>query len=69
MNGTKMKNPSSSMYRGVHWGAHADKWVTQIRISGKNTHVGCFENEEDAAIAYDSAAREHHGDFAGVNFP
>jgi hypothetical protein len=35
----------------------------------KKRHLGCFVNEVDAALAYDQAAREYHGDKAKPNFP
>lgn len=40
-----------------------------IRINKKQRCLGVFNTEIDAAMAYDNAARSHHGEFAKLNFP
>jgi hypothetical protein len=35
----------------------------------KNRYLGSFEDEVEAALAYDQAASEYHGDRAQLNFP
>ncbi len=58
-----------SLYKGVCWATRQRKWVAIIAVDGKNRHLGYFENEDDAARAYDAAARHLHGAFASLNFP
>jgi hypothetical protein len=45
-----------------------DRWKAGIGHDGKNEHIGVFENEIDAAKAYDEAAKKYHKEFANLNF-
>jgi hypothetical protein len=59
-----------SKYVGVTFEKTSKKWKATITLEvGKNTYLGYFESEEDAARAYDVAARKHFGEFARPNFP
>ena len=60
---------SSSKYLGVSWQAQSRKWQAHIRWNGKSRYLGLYANEDDAARAYDAAAREHFGEFANPHFP
>jgi hypothetical protein len=64
-----LKKPSRSKYKGVDWVAEVKRWRARIRVNGKRISLGLFENEIDAAKAYDRAAKKYHGDYAGLNFP
>lgn len=59
----------SSKYKGVCWHKRDQKWCAQIRVDGKKTHLGHFDDEEGAAFAYDVAARILFGEFVRLNFP
>jgi len=58
----------SSRYRGVCLKKDLNKWQASIGYRGKRIHLGYFENEIDAAKAYDEAARKYYGEYAVVNF-
>lgn len=56
-----------SQYKGVT--RHRQKWIARIIYDRTKIRLGQFDQEEDAARAYDDAARRYHGEFASVNFP
>jgi len=61
-----------SKYKGVHWNNYnpkrrRGKWVAQICVDGKQTHIGRFNTEIEAVLAYNRKAKECFGKFARLN--
>jgi len=48
--------PISSRYKGVSWIARTQKWKAQISVDGKRKILGYFDDESNAARAYDEIA-------------
>lgn len=67
MNRGKQVNNTSG-FKGVTWNKNAHKWKSRITSGGKERHLGYFLDPVDAALAYDAAAVELHGEFANTNF-
>lgn len=59
---------NQSGYKGVSL-HRSGKYRADIGVNGKIVYLGLFSTKEDAAHAYDEAARKYHKDFARVNFP
>lgn len=57
----------SSKFKGVYWHKVSKKWGAQVQHYGKFYYMGLFEDEIDAARAYDTKAREIFGSFARLN--
>ena len=45
-----------SKHVGVMWNKEKQKWRAHIKIDGKQTHLGYFDNEKDAARKFDKQA-------------
>ena len=67
MNAKKRCDGLSSRFKGVRWYKRDNNWMVRIGIDGKRIFLGYFDNEIEAAIAYNKAARERFGEFARLN--
>ena len=66
LNKFRQKN-GTSIYKGVWYDGAKAVWKASIRINGNRKYLGQFSTEQDAAICYDLAAIEFHGEFAKLN--
>jgi hypothetical protein len=64
----KGRSNNRNGYKGIER-IRSGRFRARIGISGRNLHLGCFDTAEEAAKAYDEAARQHFGEFAHSNFP
>lgn len=64
----RMRSDNTSGYKGVWWRKNRSRWTATIDVDGVRTWLGSFLTAEDAARAYDAAAKELHGEFAKLNF-
>jgi len=62
------RNLGKSKYKGVAWNKNTRKWRANICIEKKPKYLGFFEDEKEAAKAYDRAAKKHRGEYAFLNF-
>ncbi len=58
---------STSKYKGISWHKRDNNWQVSIQKDKKTFHIGGFENEADAALAYNKKALELFGEFANLN--
>lgn len=65
----RQRSDNTSGFKGVHRDKRRSKWRAQINFNGSAHRLGYFLTAEEAAHAYDAAAREFHGEYAALNFP
>lgn len=64
----KTKLPQST-YKGVHWDNVKSKWVVRtVDKLGVNKNLGRFDDEKEAAKAYNDYIKEEYKDFSEFNY-
>ena len=63
----KKRTDATSIYRGVSFVSASKQWRAAIEVDGKSINLGQFKTEDQAALAYNEAAREHFGKNAYQN--
>lgn len=62
------KTESASGYRGVSL-TRSGRWQAQLDSRKARRYLGAYDTAEEAARAWDEAAKELYGEFAVLNFP
>ena len=57
---TRIRKDNTSGYRGVSWHSRDEKWWVQLNSKNKTIRLGYFENDIEAAKAYDSYIIENN---------
>lgn len=65
---TPPKKVNKSGFKGVYWHVANRRWGACIRVGGRSKFLGLHASREEAAAAYDAAAKIHYGEFARLNF-
>ena len=55
---------NTSGHKGVFWHKKNKKWLACLRYNKKLIYLGCYDNIDDAAKAYENAAFKYFGEFA-----
>lgn len=60
---------ASSKYKGVNYykNKKSNQWRARIKIFRKEIHIGYYDSEIEAALAYNIKAVELFGEFAVLN--
>lgn len=58
---------STSKYKGVSYKKDHKRWMACIYLNRKFKHIGYYNTEDEAAMAWNKVAKQYHGEFAKLN--
>ena len=62
-NNKSMSKNNTSGFKGVQWNKKLKKWRVMITINGKKTHIGYYENKDEAIESRVKIAQKTMGEF------
>lgn len=62
----KLRSDARNKHKGIQK-SHTGRWYAKIQHQGICRHLGGYATEQEAAQAYNSAAKEHFGEYARLN--
>lgn len=65
----RISSANTSGYKGVTYRSDRGTWLACITHLGRVQKLGTYRTPEQAALAYDFAAKQMFGDYAWLNFP
>jgi hypothetical protein len=65
-NSNAVRKKGKNKYRGVYQ-VSRNSFKALLSSGSKRLQLGSYKTAEEAAVAYNQAARQHHGDFAVLN--
>ena len=66
-NTSNQKRKKTSKYKGVCFDKQLNKWKAYISLNDEIIHLGYYENEDEAGLAYNNKAIELFGEYANFN--
>jgi hypothetical protein len=59
----KLNSNNTSGFKGVYWNKNKQRYIAQVKINNKKVIAGTFKTLQEAALAYETKAKQLFGSF------